>query len=79
MANNILIAVEEDEEAVICRICTDKLEEGDTLKLECSCRGELAPAHKECVVKWFSVKGDKTCEIYNQEVMNLRVMHSPTY
>nr|GEY29875.1 uncharacterized mitochondrial protein AtMg00810-like [Tanacetum cinerariifolium] len=69
------------EEVVVSRICMDELHEGaqDTLKLEWNRRGELALSHKECALKWYNIRGDKTCEIRNQEVMNLRVMHSPTF
>nr|GEU35792.1 zinc finger, RING-CH-type, zinc finger, RING/FYVE/PHD-type [Tanacetum cinerariifolium] len=58
-----------------------ELQEGaqDTLRLECHCRGELALTHKECAVKWFSNRGNMICEICNHEVLNLRVMHSPTF
>ncbi|KAI3678264.1 hypothetical protein L6452_37551 [Arctium lappa] len=56
---------EDIAEEVVCGICMVELREGanDTLKMECNCKGEFALAHQECAIKWFSIKGNKTCGV----------------
>lgn len=47
-----------------CRIChlsldAANLESGVPIELGCSCKADLAAAHKHCAEAWFKIKGNK--------------------
>ncbi|KAJ8471530.1 hypothetical protein OPV22_025873 [Ensete ventricosum] len=59
-----------------CRICHLSLEKaapesGVAIVLGCSCKGDLAAAHKQCAETWFKIKGNKICEICGSTAMNV--------
>lgn len=61
------------EDEAVCRICFGELCGRSSLKLECSCRGDLRLMHEECAVKWFGSKGNRICDVCAQEIFNLPV------
>lgn len=59
-----------------CRIChlgleSNSHESGVPIELGCSCKDDLAAAHKNCAETWFKIKGNKTCEICNSVARNV--------
>lgn len=68
---NLAKVVEKD-----CRIChlglqSSASEYGVAIELGCSCKGDLASAHKQCAEKWFKIKGNKICEICGSSAQNV--------
>lgn len=52
-----------------CRICHLSLdatnqESGIPIELGCSCKADLAAAHKQCAEAWFKIKGNKYVYVY---------------
>ncbi|OWM67152.1 E3 ubiquitin-protein ligase MARCH11-like isoform X1 [Punica granatum] len=56
-----------------CRICHLGLgRNGDrSIDLGCSCKGDLAAAHKNCAEDWFNIRGNRTCEICHSVAQNV--------
>lgn len=59
-----------------CRICHLSLESaasesGIPIVLGCSCKGDLAAAHRQCAETWFKIKGNKICEICGSTARNV--------
>ncbi|XVF24011.1 hypothetical protein REPUB_Repub13aG0090000 [Reevesia pubescens] len=59
-----------------CRICHLSLdpnnqESGVPIELGCSCKHDLAAAHKQCAEAWFKIKGNRTCEICGSTARNV--------
>lgn len=59
-----------------CRIChlgleSNSHESGFPIQLGCSCKGDLAAAHRQCAEAWFKIRGNKTCEICNSIARNV--------
>lgn len=58
-----------------CRICHLTLETnqeaGASIVLGCSCKDDLAAAHKQCAEAWFKIRGNRICEICGSTARNV--------
>ncbi|XVF08208.1 hypothetical protein REPUB_Repub06bG0206400 [Reevesia pubescens] len=59
-----------------CRIChlgleSNSHESGVPIELGCSCKNDLAAAHKQCAEAWFKIRGNETCEICHSIARNV--------
>lgn len=66
---------EGDSECRICQLSSSSGGEGSELiLLGCGCKGELGVAHRNCAEAWFSVKGNRCCEICGASAKNINVV-----
>ncbi|XP_028770586.1 uncharacterized protein LOC114727963 [Neltuma alba] len=66
-----------------CRICRLGLESdshvyGVPIELGCSCKDDLAVAHKLCAENWFRSRGKRTCEICHSVARNVFATNEET-
>ncbi|KAL5740485.1 hypothetical protein ACOSP7_029368 [Xanthoceras sorbifolium] len=59
-----------------CRICqlgleSNSHESGAPIQLGCSCKDDLAAAHRQCAEAWFKIRGNKICEICHSIARNV--------
>ncbi|KAK8651382.1 hypothetical protein V6N13_140985 [Hibiscus sabdariffa] len=59
-----------------CRICHLSLDPSNQecdlpIELGCSCKDDLATAHKQCAETWFKIKGNRICEICGSTARNV--------
>ncbi|TYH00499.1 hypothetical protein ES288_A10G282200v1 [Gossypium darwinii] len=67
------LAKELERDCRICHLTLDPInhESGVPIKLGCSCKDDLAAAHKHCAEAWFKIKGNRTCEICGSTAQNV--------
>ncbi|KZV51697.1 hypothetical protein F511_29523 [Dorcoceras hygrometricum] len=62
-----------ERECRICHLSLDAVHQdsGVPIELGCSCKDDLAAAHKHCAEAWFKIRGNKTCEICGSIARNV--------
>ncbi|KAK8662537.1 hypothetical protein V6N13_092110 [Hibiscus sabdariffa] len=67
------LAKETERDCRICHLTLDQTnhECGVPIELGCSCKDDLAAAHKHCAEAWFKIKGNRTCEICGSTARNV--------
>ncbi|KAI3988782.1 hypothetical protein MKX01_016353 [Papaver californicum] len=69
----VVVVVDNSKDCRICHLSLDSTnqESGIPIELGCSCKEDLAAAHKHCAEAWFKIKGNKTCEICGSVAWNI--------
>ncbi|KAG0450246.1 hypothetical protein HPP92_026964 [Vanilla planifolia] len=80
-ALEIKVDVELEKDCRICLLSLESLawESGSPIVLGCSCKDDLAAAHKQCAEAWFKIKGNKTCEICGVTAKNVVGVGEPQF
>lgn len=58
-----LLAVDEEEEGDVCRICRTSGGEGNPLYYPCACSGSIKYVHQDCLLQWLQHSGAWKCEV----------------
>ncbi|MCO5556413.1 hypothetical protein L7F22_010065 [Adiantum nelumboides] len=69
------VDVDEEGPGECCRVCHLTVDRspaaGKVIKLGCACKDDLALAHQRCAETWFTIKGNRTCEICGSTAQNI--------
>ncbi|PIN25785.1 hypothetical protein CDL12_01467 [Handroanthus impetiginosus] len=58
-------------EDAVCRFCFNLFQEDNVLKTKCKCKFTLI--HESCAIEWSEKKGNKKCDVCEQDIQNIPV------
>jgi hypothetical protein len=58
-----LIAMGEEEEEIVCRICRCEATDASPLLQPCRCAGSVGLVHENCLVQWLAYSHKDACEL----------------
>ncbi|PIN25389.1 hypothetical protein CDL12_01861 [Handroanthus impetiginosus] len=64
-------AVKIPKEEAVCRFCFNLFQEDNVLKTKCKCKFTLI--HEPCTIEWSDKKGNKKCDVCEQDMQNIPV------
>ncbi|PIN25786.1 hypothetical protein CDL12_01468 [Handroanthus impetiginosus] len=59
------------KEEAVCRFCFNLFQDDNVLKTKCKCKFTLI--HESCTVEWSEKKGNKKCDVCEQDIQNIPV------